>query len=254
MTSKLLCTEHLPSDHDFYFCFTVHLYKLAGAPCLLPGDLVVQIGKGKKKKGKQSSATVLGNNWPFMEVKFFPLSLMLDNLLVGFLFWFEETLGYFCLWGKIFVFQTVNSWKTLVSAGTYVTLAPLGVQVNSMTRAYMSSISYSVSRGRFEYTESRSRQLKSEISMGSSNPGAQDFSQSHFCWRKLMFNMRSRNYLSCSCWSTAHTTSSVHFKETNFQKRSLFPSGASSSYTAELSWKKNQYSIWPAALLHTTEY
>lgn len=66
--------------------------------------------------------------------------------------------------------------------------------------------------------------------------------------------MRSRNYLSYSRWSTAHTTSSVHFKETNYQKRSLFPSGASSSHAAELSRKKNQYSIWPAALLHTTEY
>lgn len=135
MTSKLLCIEHLPSDHDFYFCFTVRSYKLAGAPCLLPGPLVVQIGQKE-----------IIHLW---KLHFFPLSLVLDNLS-SLHFWFEGTLGNFCLWGKIFVFQTVNSWKTLGSAGTHVTLAPLGAPVNSVTRASMSSISYSISRGRFE--------------------------------------------------------------------------------------------------------
>lgn len=184
MTSKLLCIEHLPSNHDFYFCFTVPLYKLAGAPCLLPAPLVVQIGKKE-----------IIHLWKLL---FFPLSLVLDNLS-SLHFLFEETLGNFCLWGKIFVFQTVNSWKTFESAGTHVTLVPLGAPVNSTTRAYMNSISYSISRGRFEYTETLSRRMKSEISMGNSSHGVQGFSQSHFCWRQLMFNMRSRNYLSCSC-------------------------------------------------------
>jgi len=109
VTSKLLCIEHVPSDHNFYFHFTAHLYKLAGALCLSPGLLPVQIRKKKKRKtGKQNSATVLGYNCLFMKVNFFPLSPALDNL--GSLhFQFEETLGNFCLWGKIFMFQTMNS-------------------------------------------------------------------------------------------------------------------------------------------------
>lgn len=103
-------------------------------------------------------------------------------------FWFEETLGNFCLWGKIFVFQTVNSWKALVSAGAHVTLAPLGAQVSPVTHAYMRSISYSISQGRFEYTEMLGRQIKSGISIGSSNPGVWGFSQSCFCWRQLIWD------------------------------------------------------------------
>lgn len=172
-----------------------------------------------------------------MEVQFFPLSVGWSQCST-FLVWGNS--GKFLPLGEDTCLSKHDSWKALVSAGTHVALAPLGAQVNSVTRASRSSISYSGSPGRLDYTEKLGRRMKSEISTGSSDPSAWGFSQSHFCWRQLMFNLRSRNCLSCSCWSTAYATSHAHFKETNFQEKSLSPSGASSSCTAELSWKKNQ--------------
>lgn len=67
-----------------------------------------------------------------------------------------------------------------MSAGAHVTLAPLGAQVNAVICACMSSVSYSVSRGRFEYTETPGRWVRSAVSVGSSNPRAQGFSRHTF--------------------------------------------------------------------------
>lgn len=162
MTSKLLCKEHLTSDHNFYFCCAIHLYKICRATLPVAWPSSVQIRK-KQESWKTKFSHCPRIYLSLWKLTFFPLNLVLDSLrsLHLFLVW-GNSRKRLCLGQKGLYFK-LNSWKALVRASTHVTQVPLGAQVKSVTYAYTSSISHSVSKGRFEYTDTLSRWKKSEV-------------------------------------------------------------------------------------------